>query len=59
MQNKQLSSLDYPQVLAVKFNYTTQKTKFGGDGAGGKCCSVLYRDWTIGGVLRYQSGVLT
>jgi Carboxypeptidase regulatory-like domain/TonB dependent receptor len=58
MQNKQLSSLDYPQVLTLTFNYTTQKNKFGGDGAGGKTLQWLSRDWTIGGVLRYQSGML-
>jgi hypothetical protein len=58
MQNKQLSSLDRPEVLTVTFNYTTQKNKFGGDGAGGKTLQWLSRDWTIGGVLRYQSGEL-
>jgi hypothetical protein len=58
MQNKQLSSLDHPQVLTVTFNYTTPKNKFGGDNAGGKTLQWLSRDWTFGGVLRYQSGVL-
>ncbi len=58
MQNKQLSSLDYPQVLTLTFNYTTQKNKFGGDGAGGKTLQWLSSDWTFGGVLRYQSGML-
>jgi hypothetical protein len=58
MQNKQLSSLDHPQVLTVTFNYTTPKNKFGGDGGGGKVLQWLSRDWTFGGVLRYQSGVL-
>ncbi len=58
MQNKQLSSLDHPQVLTITFNYTTPKNKFGGDGAGGKALQWLSRDWTFGGVLRYQSGVL-
>jgi len=57
-QNKQLSSLDEPQVLVVNFNYTTQKNKFGGDGFAGKTLQWLSRDWTFGGVLRYQSGVL-
>ncbi len=57
-QNKQLASLDYPQVLTVTFNYTTPKNKFGGDNAGGKVLQWLSRDWTFGGVLRYQSGVL-
>jgi hypothetical protein len=58
MQNKQLSSLDHPQVLTVTFSYTTPKNKFGGDGAGGKVLQALSKDWTFGGVLRYQSGVL-
>ena len=58
MQNKQLSSLDRPQVLTATFSYITQKTKFGGDGTGGKVLQALWKDWTIGGVLRYQSGQL-
>jgi hypothetical protein len=58
MQNKQLSSLDHPQVLTVTFNYTTPRNKFGGDGTGGKILQALSRDWTFGGVLRYQSGVI-
>ena len=55
-QNKQISGLSYPQVLLVTFTYTTPKNKFGGDGAGGKTLQWLSRDWTFGGVLRYQSG---
>ena len=58
MQNKQLSSLDEPQVLVVNFAYTTPKTKFGGDSVGAKALQWFARDWTIGGVLRYQSGIL-
>jgi hypothetical protein len=58
MQNKQLSSLDYPQVLTITTSYTTPKNKFGGDGAGAKTLQFLSRDWTIGAVLRYQSGEL-
>jgi len=58
MQNKQISSLDRPQVLTVTFNYTTPKNKFGGDSAGAKTLQLLSRDWTFGGVLRYQSGEL-
>jgi hypothetical protein len=56
MQNKQLSSLDEPQVLVVNFNYTTPTWK--ADGAGKHTLSWLARDWTFGGVLRYQSGVI-
>jgi hypothetical protein len=58
MQNKQLSSLDEPQVLVVNFNYVTPKNKFGGDGFAGKTLQWLTRDFTFGGVLRYQSGVI-
>jgi hypothetical protein len=58
MQNKQLSSLDYPQVLTITTSYTTPKNKFGGDSAGAKTFQFLSRDWTIGAVLRYQSGEL-
>jgi Carboxypeptidase regulatory-like domain/TonB dependent receptor len=58
MQNKQISSLDHPQVMTITFNYTTPKNKFGGDSAGGKALQWLSRDWTFGGVLRYQSGEL-
>ena len=57
MQNKQLCSCDYPQVLTATFNYTTQKWE-GFKGGTGKALSWLTRDWTFGGVLRYQSGVL-
>jgi hypothetical protein len=58
MQNKQISSLNQPQVLTITFNYTTPRNKFGGDGKGGKTLQWLSRDWTFGGVLRYQSGQL-
>jgi hypothetical protein len=58
MQNKQLSSLDRPQTMVITFNYTTPKNKFGGDGWAGKTLQFLTRDFTFGGVLRYQSGQL-
>ncbi len=58
MQNKQISSLEHPQVLTLTFNYTTPNNKFGGDGAGAKALQWLSRDWTLGGVFRYQSGEL-
>ena len=44
--------------MTVTFNYTTPRNKFGGDGTGGKILQALSRDWTFGGVLRYQSGVI-
>ena len=55
-QNKQISSLSRPFMLVVSFNYTTPKFK--SDTTGLKALSWAARDWTIGGVLRYQSGVV-
>lgn len=55
---KQLSGFDLPQVLVLTFNYTTPQTRFGGDSTGAKAMQWLARDWTLGGVLRYQSGML-
>ena len=54
--NKQISSLSRPFVLVTSFNYTTPKIR--ADGAGFKVLSMLARDWVIGGVLRYQSGLV-
>jgi hypothetical protein len=53
---KQLSGFDIPQVLVIAFNYTTPGFKGGGKTAG--ALSWLVRDWTLGGLLRYQSGLL-
>ncbi len=58
MQNKQLAGLDIPEVLLVTFTYLTPKTTFGGDSVGARAMQWLARDWTFGGVLRYQSGVM-
>ncbi len=55
---KQLSGFDQPQTLLFNFTYTTPKTKFGGDGFGGKTMQWLTRDWTFAGVMRYASGML-
>jgi hypothetical protein len=55
-QNKQLSDLSLPFQLVISFNYTTPRMKL--DSGGGKALSWAARDWVIGGVLRYQSGVL-
>ena len=44
------------EVLTVTFNYTTPKWE--ANGAGMHALVWLARDWTFGGVLRYQSGVL-
>jgi Carboxypeptidase regulatory-like domain len=58
--DKQLNGFDQPQTLVISFSYTTPKLSknFLGDNAGSKAVSWLARDWTIGGVLRYASGVL-
>jgi len=42
-------------MLVVAFNYTTPAVNFGNSGAF-KMLSSVVRDWTIGSVLRYQSG---
>jgi len=54
-QNKQISPFSRPFLLVVAFNYTTPGFKFG-DGAASRLLSSVARDWTIGSVLRYQSG---
>src|SRR5580700_8994815 len=53
--DKQISGFSIPQELIISFNYTTPKLQFG-DGVGLKAASWAVRDWTLGGVLRYQSG---
>jgi len=57
---KQLSGFDRPQAMVISFSYTTPKIRnnFLGDNAGSKAVSWLARDWTVGAVLRYQSGQL-
>jgi hypothetical protein len=54
-QNKQISPFSRPLMLVIAFNYTTPGFDFG-DGAAAKIMSAVARDWTIGTVLRYQSG---
>jgi Carboxypeptidase regulatory-like domain len=58
--DKQLSGFDQPQVLVISFSYTTPKLPedFLGGSTGGKALSWIARDWTIGGVLKYASGML-
>jgi hypothetical protein len=50
---KQISGFDRPQVLVLTFSYTSPKPNFWG-----KTFQYIARDWTLGGVLRYQSGQL-
>ncbi len=54
--DKQISGFSVPQELIIAFNYTTPK--LAGSGKGFGLLSWLARDWTIGGVLRYQSGLI-
>ncbi|MBV9745529.1 MAG: hypothetical protein JO099_17350 [Acidobacteriia bacterium] len=54
--NKQLSGFDIPQEAIIAFSYITPK--WGANSSGLKALSWLTRDWTISGLLRYQSGVL-
>jgi hypothetical protein len=52
--NKQISGFSYPDLLVISFNYTTPK--LAANGTGEKVLSWALRDWTLGGVLRYQNG---
>ncbi len=54
--DKQISGFDIPQALVIAFGYTTPRIP--GDGAGMKALSWIARDWSISGLLRYQSGSL-
>jgi hypothetical protein len=55
-QNKQLSSLGRPHMLVVNFSYLTPGVN--SDSTGMKIVSAVLKDWTISGILRYQSGDL-
>jgi hypothetical protein len=54
--NKSLSGFDQPHTLIVAGNYTTPKVPFG-NGFLGKVASWFARDWTLGAVMRYASGI--
>jgi Carboxypeptidase regulatory-like domain len=54
--DKQISGFSVPQELIIAFNYTSPKVEL--NITGGKALSWLAKDWTIGGVLRYQSGLI-
>jgi len=54
--DKSLSSYSQPQVLIITGNYTTPKLSLG-SGFASKMASQVARDWTIGSVLRYSSGL--
>jgi hypothetical protein len=52
--DKQISGFSLPQELVISFSYATPKLR--SDTTGLKALSWLTRDWTVSGVLRYQSG---
>jgi hypothetical protein len=54
--NKQLNQYVRPLAMTITFSYTTPK--IAGDGMAMKALSQVARDWQLGAVLRYQSGVL-
>ena len=54
-QNWYLSSNNQPFLLVISANYTTPKMT--GDGTAMKVLSQVTRDWTVGAVLRYGSGL--
>jgi hypothetical protein len=54
--NKSLSSYSQPQLLIVNGNYTTPKVSIG-SGFLSRLASQVARDWTLGAVLRYGSGL--
>jgi hypothetical protein len=55
-QQKQLSTFGHPHSLAISFNYTTPGLH--SDSGALKFASTILHNWTLGGVLRYQSGDL-
>lgn len=54
--DKQISGFSVPQELIISFNYTTPRLEANGKGLA--ALSWVTRDWTLGGVLRYQSGLI-
>jgi hypothetical protein len=54
--DKQISGFDIPQEVIFAFTYSTPKIAATSEGM--KAVSWIARDWTLSGLLRYQSGVL-
>ncbi len=54
--NKDISQFDQPLVSILAVNYTTPRWSAGHSGAA-KAASWLARDWTIGGLFQYRSGL--
>ncbi|HSP66570.1 MAG TPA: hypothetical protein VLN48_02510, partial [Bryobacteraceae bacterium] len=55
-QNKQISAFERPLVSIISLNYQTPRIAAGSTAM--HAVSWLARDWTVGAVLRYQSGQL-
>ena len=55
--SKSFSGFDQPQSLIVAGNYTTPKVFAGASGFASKLLSWAGRDWTLGAVLHYASGL--
>lgn len=55
-QNKQISAFERPLVSIISLNYRTPAVP--GDSKGMKVFGSITKDWTVGAVLRYQSGQL-
>jgi hypothetical protein len=56
-QNKYLSGFDQPFLFTFAANYTTPNLKGSGFVGRNKVLSWIARDWTVGAVLRYGSGL--
>ncbi|HEY7337585.1 MAG TPA: TonB-dependent receptor [Bryobacteraceae bacterium] len=54
--DKSLSSYSQPQLLIVSGNYTTPKVSFG-SGFASKLASAVVKDWALGALLKYGSGL--
>jgi hypothetical protein len=55
--NKTLSGFDQPHNVIVAGNYTTPTVFAGASGFGSRLLSWAARDWTVGAVMRYASGL--
>jgi hypothetical protein len=53
---KYISQFDQPLASFITVDYTVPKANLGG-GSAGKAASWLLRDWTIGALLQYRSGL--
>jgi len=56
--SKYISQFDQPLVSFIAVNYLVPKMPIAGGGVAGKTASWLARDWTVGALLQYRSGLL-